>query len=143
MKDEIFFDTNIIAYAFDEFDPKKRKICEDLVEKTFKGEISGHISNQVLSELFVVLTRKMKKPVSKDIASTIVESLIDSEKWAKINYDHETVKKSLIQTKTTNTSFWDILIAETMRENGIVKIYTENEEDFKKIPGIKIINPFK
>jgi predicted nucleic acid-binding protein len=30
-----------------------------------------------------------------------------------------------------------------MKENGINKIYTENEKDFKKIPGIKVINPLK
>lgn len=39
--------------------------------------------------------------------------------------------------------FWDALIAETMKENGIVKIYTENEQDFMKIPGIKVVNPLK
>jgi hypothetical protein len=30
-----------------------------------------------------------------------------------------------------------------MKENGIDTIITENEKDFKKIPGIKVINPFK
>ena len=140
---EVFFDTNIIAYAFDEFDINKKKICEELVDKAFKGEIKGVVSNQVLSELFTVLTQKMGKHASKKTAAIIVESLIDSEKWVKINYEHTTVKKSLAQAKTINVSFWDILISETMKENGINKIYTEDEEHFKKISGIKAINPLK
>ncbi|MBI2445074.1 hypothetical protein HYV43_01665 [Candidatus Micrarchaeota archaeon] len=32
--------------------------------------------------------------------------------------------------------------AATMLENGITTIYTENVEDFEKIPGIKAVNPF-
>jgi predicted nucleic acid-binding protein len=30
-----------------------------------------------------------------------------------------------------------------MKENGVYIIFTENEKDFKKIKGIKVINPFK
>jgi len=143
MKDEVFLDTNIIAYAFDESDPNKKKICEELVEKAFKGEITGCVSNQVLGELFMVLTKKVRRPVPKATARIVVESLIDSVNWVKINYDHNTVKKSIEKSRTINVPFWDILITETMKENGIVKIYTENERDFKKIHEIKTINPFK
>ncbi len=48
-------------------------------------------------------------------------------------------KKSAYQ----GTPFWDALIAETMLENGVSTIYTENEKDFKKMRGINAINPFK
>lgn len=143
MRDELFFDTNIIAYAFDVFDPKKKEICEELINKAFKGDIVAYVSNQILGELFSVLTQKMGKPITKDIASTIIESIIDSEKWIKINYGHETIKRVLKLIRNINITFWDALIAETMKENGIVKIFTENEEDFKKIPGIEAINPIK
>jgi predicted nucleic acid-binding protein len=30
-----------------------------------------------------------------------------------------------------------------MKENNVYTIVTENEKDFKKIKGIKVINPFK
>jgi len=39
--------------------------------------------------------------------------------------------------------FWDALIAACMLENGISTIVTENEADFKRIPGITTSNPFK
>jgi len=43
----------------------------------------------------------------------------------------------------SKVSIWDSLIAETALENGIVKIYTENLKDFKKIPGLKVVNPME
>jgi predicted nucleic acid-binding protein len=39
--------------------------------------------------------------------------------------------------------FWDALIAACMLENGIEIIVTENERDFKRIPGITVTNPFR
>lgn len=143
MKDEIFFDTTVLVYAHDESEPKKRQVCKRLVEEVFKGERCGVISNQVAAELFSVLTKKMRRPLSKDMAEKIVEDFIGSENWVKINYDERTVKNAMFTSRDHNTSFWDALIAETMKENGINKIYTENDEDFKKIPGIKVINPLR
>jgi predicted nucleic acid-binding protein len=140
MKDEIFFDTNIICYAYDSTEPSKRKICERLVEQVFNGEISGVISNQILVELFNSLTRKLDVPVQK--ANIIVKALISSEHWKKINYSDYTVNKALNNSERYDVPFLDVLIAETMKENGVSKIITENEKDFRKIPVITISNPF-
>ena len=143
MKDEIFFDTTILVYAHDITETTKRNICKPLIEGVFKGESLGVVSNQVLAELFSVLTTKMKVPLPKEVAEKIVLDFIESSSWNKINYDPDTVKIAMFTSKIHNTSFWDSLICETMKENGIDKIYTENEKDFKKIPGIKVINPLK
>jgi predicted nucleic acid-binding protein len=40
-------------------------------------------------------------------------------------------------------SFWDALIAACMLEHGVHTIVTENELDFRKIPGLTVINPFR
>jgi predicted nucleic acid-binding protein len=101
----------------------------------------GHASNQVLSELFVVLTRHAKRPLSKEKASVIVNGFVDSSKWIRINHTHLTVKRALLDLETINTPFWDLLIAETMREARVRTIYTKNERDFAKIPWIKVADP--
>ena len=142
MKDEILLiDTNILVYAYTKFDENKHKICEAIVESAFKGEKTYAISNQILSELFFVLTEKLKSPIPSEDAITIVSGIIDSINWIKINYTHETVKKSMLLSKICNVSIWDSLIAETSLENGISKIYTENTKDFRKIPNLAAINP--
>jgi predicted nucleic acid-binding protein len=45
--------------------------------------------------------------------------------------------------ESVRAPFWGALIAACMLEHGIEIIVTENEKDFKKIPGITIVNPFK
>ena len=141
MKDEIFYDTNILIYAYDETEPEKRSLCKNLVEEVFRGKRNGVVSNQVLGELFKALVEKLK--VSAEDAKSIVYGIIDSMNWKKINYNETTIKKAISVAIEFKAKFWDAVIAETMKENEIVKIYTENEEDFKRIPGIKVINPFK
>ncbi|MFI5419628.1 MAG: PIN domain-containing protein [Nitrososphaerales archaeon] len=136
-----FVDTNILAYAFDESDEKRRKPCEKLVKQGFSGESSLSVSNQILGELFVVLTKKMGKTMPRDRAGLIVSGFIDSPKWLKTSYTHATIKRAIQDTSVINCAFWDLMIAETMREAGITRIYTENERDFKSIPWISVINP--
>ncbi|MDA4130114.1 MAG: PIN domain-containing protein [Thaumarchaeota archaeon] len=136
-----FVDTNILAYAFDESDENRRQPCVDLVRAGFQGEAEYSISNQVLSELFVVLTKQVGKPLPKEKAAIVVSGFADSSKWKKLNYTHITVKRALQDLQTISTSFWDILIAETMREAGIKLVYTENEKDFRKIPWVQTKNP--
>ncbi|MBI2542995.1 MAG: PIN domain-containing protein [Candidatus Aenigmarchaeota archaeon] len=143
MNDELFYDTTILVYAYDESETEKGNICKSLVENVFSGESKGVISNQVLAELFSVLTTKMKIPLSKEVAESLVDKFVESSNWIRINYTEGTVKSAMSTSKVNKTEFWDSLIAETMKENGIETIYTENEKDFKKIPGIKVVNPFK
>lgn len=143
MKDEFFFDTNIIVYAYDASEPKKQEICVRLLENVYEKEITGVVSNQVIGEVFKGLTENIEKPISVEDAKLVIENITDSDSWVKINYDYETVKRAISTVKFNKVSFWDTVIAETMKESGIEKIYTENEEDFKKITGIIVVNPLK
>lgn len=138
---EAFFDTSVLIYAYDKSDPEKEVIAKELVENVFLGDAIGYISSQVLGELYFVLTEK--KGVSKENAKTIFLSFAESENWKKLNYSVQTVKTAVNFSKELNVMFWVILIAETMKENGISEIITENEKDFKRASGIKVINPFK
>jgi predicted nucleic acid-binding protein len=137
-----FFDTNILAYAFDESDERRRKPCADLVRAGFQGEIDCCVSNQILSELFVALTRHIGKPLPREKASVIVGGFIDSPKWTKTNYTHLTVKRAFEDLQSIGSgSFWNLLIAETMKEAGVRTLYTENVRDFKNITWIDVNNP--
>jgi len=141
--EKFFFDTNILVYAFDISEEEKRTICSELLSRVFNGELAGVLSSQVLAEVFYVLTGKVKIPTSGKEAKEIILNFLKSENWLKINYDENTLEKAISISIDVKVDLWDALIAETMKENGINKIYTENEGDFKKIPGIKVVNPFK
>ncbi len=139
MKDESFYDTNILIYAYDLNEPRKRKLCKQIVKDVFSGRDVGVVSGQILVELYNSLTRKLAVP--EDSARKIVESFILSENWLKINYNENTIKAALKSSFAFKSPFLDTLIAETMKEYGLNTIITENEKDFIKIPGIKVINP--
>ena len=143
MSDEVFFDTNVIAYAFDRSDERKRQPCQRLVRLGFQDDLSSCISNQVLGELFLFLTKKVVRPLTRKVAGTIVRGFIDSPRWKKLNYSHLTVRRALEDAGTINASFWDLLISETMRESGVTRLYTENETDFRKIPWVEVLNPLR
>ncbi len=140
-KEIAFVDTNILAYAFDKSDENRRGRCASLVRAGFQGDAEYYISNQVLGELFVVLTSYVGRPLSKERAALVVSGFIDSSRWRKVNYTHLTVKRAMQDLQTISTSFWDMLIAETVRDAGIRTVYTENQKDFRKIPWIQIKNP--
>ncbi len=128
-----FFDTNILVYAFDEAEPLKREKCEKHVLQVFNGQTKGIVSNQILAELFFVLTQRVRKPLDTENAARIILSILNSNNWIKLNYSVETVAKAAKLTAEKRTPFWDALIAETMLENQVFSIITENKKDFEKI----------
>ena len=141
MTDSVFVDTNILAYAFDTSDPAKRQVCKKLVGDAFRGTAVCAVSNQVLAELFVVLTQKIAKPLSRAEAGTIVKGFADSQAWTKLTYDSETVSRASATAAGAPNQFWDLLIAETMREGGVRRIFTENVRDFREMAWIEAVNP--
>lgn len=142
MSDELFVDTNVLVYAFDESEKQKREIAKRIFGEIAKGEKRGVISNQVLGELFFALTQKMENPISGENAQIIVNGLLDSVHWKKINYTAFTISKAIEASIKEKNPFWDTLIAETMIENKIFTILTENTKHFRSTH-IKGINPFK
>ena len=139
MKDESFYDTNILIYAYDLNEPRKRKLCKQIVKDVFSGKEVGVVSGQILVELYNALTRKLA--VSADSARKIVESFILSENWLKVNYNENTIRAAIRSSLAFKSPFLDTLIAETMKEHALNTIITENEKDFIRMPGMKVVNP--
>lgn len=141
MKDRKFIDTNIIIYAYTMDDQKKHAVCKEIVKKIFTGDLSAAISNQILGEVANALLNKFNSPIG-DVEKVVNELLLYKD-LDKVNYTSNTIQKALQNCKTHKTPLWDSVIAETMKENNIPEIITENEKDFENIPGIRISNPFK
>lgn len=141
MNDEAFLDTNIIAYSFDNSETRKRKACKRLVKSVYEGELRGFVSNQILAELFVVLTARVGKPLPISKARTIILGFTDSPSWTVANYDHSTVRQAMTDSASIKAPFWDLLIAETMREAGVKRLFTENVRDFAHVPWVEAVNP--
>jgi predicted nucleic acid-binding protein len=144
MSDELaLIDSNILSYVFDETETEKHKICNELVADCWKRKRDFSVSVQNLSEFYVVVTKKISNPIPAKIAKNFIELIIDFQGWHVITYDAQTIKSAIGISTKHGIHYRDALLAATMRENNVFSIYTENENDFKKIPWIKIINPIE
>ncbi|MFH1649204.1 MAG: PIN domain-containing protein [Candidatus Woesearchaeota archaeon] len=121
----IAIDTNILVYAFD-ITSLKHSQCAQLVEGIMTGKQQGAVTNQILAEFSDVITRKVKNPFSSDEARRIIDSILRSRNWTVLDYTGKTVSNAL----GVQGHFWDLLIVQTLRENGLKAIVTENVKDF-------------
>lgn len=144
MNDELaLIDSNILSYVFDESEPEKRRICADLIADCWKRKLELAVSVQNLSEFYVVVTKKISNPISTKVARNFIELIIDFQGWHVINYNAHTIISAISISTKHDIHYWDALLVATMRENKIFSIHTENENDFNKIPWIRLINPFE
>ncbi len=143
MKDRRFFDTNVLVYAFDLNEPQKRASVLKLISNMEESNETMSISTQVLLEFYSAVTTKISVPIERKEAAAIINDFAAASEWIKLEYTLETARKAAVLSSEHKVPIWDALIAETMKENGVDTILTENEKDFKKVPGIKVINPFK
>jgi predicted nucleic acid-binding protein len=140
-KEEIFLvDTNILVYAYEKEDCKRKIESQNILEKCFNKEITLALSNQNLAEFSYVALKKLK--LDPEIITRIIEDITNFSGFKKINYKEKTIISAIEIANKNNMSFWDSLISATMIENGILNIYTENSKDFK-IPQLNVINPLK
>ena len=94
-------------------------------------------------KFYVVVTKKISNPIPTKVAKDFIELIIDFQGWHVITYNAQTIKSAIGISIKNSIHYWDALLAATMRENNVFSIYTENDKDFKKIPWIKIIDPFE
>lgn len=143
MRDRMFIDTSILVYAFDKSDLKKHQTVTGLLGELRKNNRKLIISVQVLLELYNVLTEFIENPILPSEAVRILDYFFKSEFWVKLDYTSVTASRATVAAAGCGVKIWDVLIAETMKENGLHAIMTENEKDFGRIPGITVENPFK
>jgi predicted nucleic acid-binding protein len=73
MSGKVFLDVNILIYAHDKDAGEKHSIANEIV-KDLRESRTGVLSNQVLQEFYVSVTKKILKPVAKSEAREIIRS---------------------------------------------------------------------
>lgn len=132
-------DSNILIYNYDDADPKKHTAAKHLIDGCWDGKEKFAISTQNLSEFFSVTTTK--KFLAKKDAIRIISDIIEFPGWTKLEFSPRTVLEAAKISDEHDMSYWDSLLAATMKQNGIFNLYTENVKDFK-VPWLSVVNPF-
>ena len=139
MSDKVFLDTNILVYAYDEYDPQKQKKAQTLlIDGTEQENIV--LSVQMLGEFFNVVTRHIKQPMSADEAQYIIATL---SILPIQDIDLTMVNRAIDTHKIYQISYWDSLIIAAAERAECKTILSEDLNDGQSYHGIQVSNPFK
>ena len=138
MTDKVFFDTNILVYAYDTHDLLKQKTAIDLILANSRVD-QGVISVQVLGEFFNVVTRRIPQPLTIDEARTAINHLTIME---TIDIDTTLVNRAIDVHHKYATSYWDSLIIAAAERGQCPQLISEDMNNQQQYFGVTVINPF-
>jgi len=135
--DLTFVDTNVLAYAHDASEQTRRPVAEALLEELWRTR-AGILSTQVLSEFYVVATRKFDPPMPRRRAREVVDAYAA---WPLVQVDASLILAASALERH-QLSFWDALIIEAARRGGARRLVSEDLQVGRRIAGLVIENPF-
>jgi predicted nucleic acid-binding protein len=125
MSATIFVDTNVFVYARDTAHAQKQEMAEEWANRLWR-EQSGRTSIQVLSELYVTLTRKLRPGLPADDAWEDVAALMA---WDPAPMDKEALGRGREIFDRYNLSWWDSSIVATAQLQDCDILLTEDLQD--------------
>lgn len=131
-----FIDTNILVYAVDQNDRRRRRKCRQLLEQLAGTENQGVISTQVMQEFFVACTKKLQ--VDPIIAKGMLSSF---ENFEVILVDPTLIKDAVDCHVLNQISFWHALIVVSAKSAECERLLTEDLNHGQVISGVQIENP--
>lgn len=133
---KIFIDTNILVYTLDTNDQTKQKWSRNMLHKLI-NEHQAVLSTQVLSEFFVVATKKLEAdPI---IIKNIIHNFHNME---IVNTDSGLVDEAIDISVIYKLSYWDSLIIAAAERAQCQFIISEDLNPGQNYRGIRLINPF-
>lgn len=139
MTGKVFFDTNVLVYAYDRSEPRKQVQAAELLDR-FENAGKGVISTQVLAELFVSLTRKIPAPISVHEAVERVSNYLRT--WPVLDLTGSVVLESCRGVLDWKLSYWDAQIWAAARSHRIATIFSEDFNHGAVLDGVRFVNPF-
>ncbi|MBN1181932.1 MAG: PIN domain-containing protein [Bacteroidales bacterium] len=139
MNGKYFIDTNIFVYTFDNKEPDKNKISNEIVAEALENS-TGIISYQVIQEFINVSIKKFASPLSfidcQKYLNVVLEPLC--EVFSSIELYHQ----ALDVMERWQYSFYDSLIITAALKAQCKLLYSEDLRHDHKIQNITILNPF-
>jgi predicted nucleic acid-binding protein len=131
-----FVDTNIFIYAHEGGAGSKHRKAVELLERLFEDQ-NGAVSIQVLTELYVVATKKL------GMASREAEEIIaDLGNWTIHRPAHADVLRACQIQRQHKVSWWDALIINSGLELGCDVLWSEDFAAGRRYGAMTIRNPF-
>lgn len=134
----IFVDTNVLVYARDAAAGTKQQQAAEWMAFTWRTG-RGRLSIQVLQELYVTLTRKLRPGLAPEEARAEVRTLMS---WQPIATDSGIMERAWGLQDRYQLSWWDALIVAAAQATGSRYLLTEDLQDGQILDGVLVVNPF-
>jgi len=129
-------DTNVLVYAFDRGDERKRRVALDILAA---DELPIVVSAQVLNEFYWTVTRKLRPAVPTEVAQEVVRNFAAGRVVA---IDADLVMDAIATSRAHDLSLWDAGIVCAAKRAGCPELLTEDLSHGEVIGGVTIRNPF-
>lgn len=135
-----FLDTNVLVYLFDVDSPRKQSRAREVLTEVSR-ERRCVVSVQVLSELYVTLTKKLPRPLSPSEAESVIRDIAGLAEVVAVELT--TVLASVARARQRSFSYWDALIVEAALGAGCDRLLSEDLQDGRRVETLRIENPFR
>ena len=138
MSGRAFLDTNVLVYAYDQDEPDKRAVAQQLLRDSILEE-TGVLSAQVLGEFFVTVTKRISTPMSPGDALRIVEYL---QVLPVVEIDGPMARRAMGTSERYLVAYWDALIIAAAERGQCARVLSEDLADGQVYHGVTVANPF-
>ena len=137
-KGKFFVDTNLLVYAYDSSAGKKWRTSSEVLSLLWTNR-TGVLSTQVVQELFVSVTQKVKNPIPPEAAKEIVSDLL---RWPLVVNDGKNILRAVDLQVRYHFSFWDSLILQAAIASKSEFPLSEDFQSGQVVESVTIFNPF-
>lgn len=138
MTERLFVDTNVWVYAVDVADPAKQARARSVTAPGQGSDIV--VSSQVLSEFYVVTTRKLARPLAEADAAAMVERL---RNLPVVPIDADLVSRAIAGSREWRVSFWDALIIRAAESAACSIVLSEDLTEGRTYGAVSVRDPFR
>lgn len=135
--DRVFFDTNILVYAYDQVDRRKQRIAQDLLSQAMmKG--TGYLSVQILGEFYnaTVIRKKKLSPENAQRALQILGG------FHVLHIDLDMVCDAVAHHRGFAIGYWDSLVVAAACGAQCSRLLSEDLNAGQHYAGTVATNPF-
>lgn len=129
-------DTNILVYALDARDGRKRDLATQIIEASVG--LDCPLALQVVGEFYAAATAKLKLD-AKDAATRSAQLIAG---FATFSYSVHAVRAALAEAPKGRFSYWDGVLLASAAEAGCTTIFSEDMADGARFGSIAVANPF-
>ena len=137
MNVDIFIDTNVLVYAHDALDQRKRRIAQRILNDAWEGRLLAGLSVQVLQEFYATMLRKGGDGLYYR------DAIDDFFHWPVVENTKELLRRAMEVHREFKMSFYDANIIAAAQRAGAKELWSEDFNAGQDYGGVMAVNPFE